>query len=122
MTTEQYQEAKQEIHWDVAWQIFDEVNSDLDTVKHIDLNCLSHDDALAITKQKIYDTAQIALNSPNKDFIMHVQCGENHLLMMRDKQTGKAPVKNVILEMLNNELKMDHFHLPDSNAILVRID
>jgi hypothetical protein len=50
MTIEQYQEAKQEIHWDVAWQIFDEVNQDLDTVKHIDLNCLSHDDALAITK------------------------------------------------------------------------
>lgn len=26
MTKEQYQDAKQEIHWDVAWQIFDEVN------------------------------------------------------------------------------------------------
>lgn len=85
MTTEQYQEAKQEIHWDVAWQIFDEVNQDLDTVKHIDLNCLSHDDALAITKQKVYDTAQIALKSPGRDFIMHVQCGDNHLLMKRDK-------------------------------------
>lgn len=75
-------------------------------MKHIDLNCLSHDDALAITKQKIYDTAQIAQKNRGREYIMHIQCGDNHLLMVRDKQTGKAPVKNVILEMISDELEI----------------
>ena len=58
MSQQQYSDAKQEVHWDVAWQKFDEVNEQNDTLKHIDLNCLSPDDAVAIMKQKIYDCAE----------------------------------------------------------------
>jgi hypothetical protein len=57
MTPEQYQEAKQEVHWDIAWQIFDEVNEYNDVDKFIDLYCLDLEDSLAICKQKLYDTA-----------------------------------------------------------------
>lgn len=60
MTPEQYNEARQEIHWDIAWQIFDEVNEYNDLEKYIDLNCLEIDDAIAISKQKIYDIAEVA--------------------------------------------------------------
>jgi len=57
MTESQYKEQKQEIHWDIAWQIFDEVNEFVDVNRYIDLNCLDPDDALAITKQKVFDVA-----------------------------------------------------------------
>lgn len=58
MTKEQYEESKQEIYWDVAWQIFDEVNDSKDCDRYIDLNCLGVDDAIAICKQKIFDVAE----------------------------------------------------------------
>lgn len=41
---------RQRIKFDVAWQIFDEVNADNDTQKHIDLSCLDYEDAIIITK------------------------------------------------------------------------
>lgn len=50
MSEDQYEEAKQEIHWDVAWQIFDEINDAKDTERYIDLHCQSTDDAIAICK------------------------------------------------------------------------
>ena len=62
MTQEQFDDAKQEQHWDVAWQIFDEVNEAKDTERQIDLHCQSIDDAIAICKQKIFDLAEIAQN------------------------------------------------------------
>ena len=65
MDAQQYEEAKQEIHWDLAWQIFDEVNEYNDVEKYIDLHCLEADDAIAICKQKIFDIAEIA-NKANK--------------------------------------------------------
>ena len=60
ITFEQYQEMKQQITYDIAWQIFDEVNQNNVTEKYIDLNCLEATDAQAITKQQIYDVALIA--------------------------------------------------------------
>ena len=46
-----YQEMKIRIEWDVAWRIFDHVNENNDTNKHIDLNCLDINEAISITKQ-----------------------------------------------------------------------
>ena len=60
ITFEQYSEMKQQINYDVAWQIFDEVNKYYDVSKYIDLNCLDLVDAQAVTKQKIYDVAMMA--------------------------------------------------------------
>ena len=60
ITYEQYQEMKQQINYDIAWQIFDEVNQSNDPDYYIDLNCLDLPDAKAITKQKIYDVALLA--------------------------------------------------------------
>ena len=56
---EQFEEARQELHWDIAWEIFDEINKFNDTEKHINLACLSVEDAIPITKQKIYEVAQL---------------------------------------------------------------
>ena len=41
---------RQKIKFDVAWQIFDEINQEYDSLKHIDLCCLDYVDAIAITK------------------------------------------------------------------------
>lgn len=48
---------KQQINYDIAWQIFDEVNKHFEVEKFIDLSCLDMIDAQAITKQKILDCA-----------------------------------------------------------------
>lgn len=60
ITFEQYQEMKQQVNYDIAWQIFDEANQFFDVDKYVDLNCLDLIDAQAITKQKIYDVAVLA--------------------------------------------------------------
>ena len=39
-----------QISFDIAWQIFDEVNKNNDQDQIIDLNCLEIEDAMAITK------------------------------------------------------------------------
>lgn len=60
---------KQQINYDIAWQIFDEVNMYFDIERYIDLNCLDLIDAQAITKQKLLDISQLAvkqLKSRNK--------------------------------------------------------
>lgn len=46
----QYKEQKIRIEWDVAWRVFDKVNENNDTTKHIDLNCLDIHEACSITK------------------------------------------------------------------------
>jgi hypothetical protein len=35
-----YENQKRELHWDIVWQIFDEVNKDNDTFCIVNLNCL----------------------------------------------------------------------------------
>ena len=42
---DQYQEMKQQINYDIAWQTFDEVNKYFDIDKFVDLNCLDLIDA-----------------------------------------------------------------------------
>jgi uncharacterized protein YjaG (DUF416 family) len=50
MSQDELFDRKQEIHWDVAWQIFDEVNHLNDLDRFIDLGALPLNDALAIAK------------------------------------------------------------------------
>jgi len=57
ITLEGLTEMKTEARWDVAWQVFDEVNQGLNQEGWADLRCLNLDDALAIAKQKIFDNA-----------------------------------------------------------------
>jgi len=57
---EKLKERMQEIKWDIAWNLYDEVNEDItpfkpsnipvDIVEEIDLHCLDIDEAKAITK------------------------------------------------------------------------
>lgn len=47
---DEYETKKDEIRWDIAWQIFDEVNEDVDSDQEIDLHGLDVEEAQAITK------------------------------------------------------------------------
>ena len=118
MTQEQYEDAKQEVHWDIAWQIFDEVNAAKDTTRHIDLHCQPIEEAIAICKQKIFDLAQIARNEyPPQDFVFAIQCSQEHL-MAPDRN---GPLKNVIHGMIKHEMRLDHHYLPQLKVLLVRV-
>jgi len=44
---------KDKIKKDVALKIFDEVNQNNDTLKHIDLSCLDYEDGIIIAKSKL---------------------------------------------------------------------
>ena len=95
MTPEQYEEAKQEIHWDIAWQVFDEVNEYNDTEKIIDLNCLDFDDSIAICKQKIFDIAQeVNKNYQGFDQVLNIQCSNNQMVQSTDPYDGRKVAKN----------------------------
>lgn len=122
-----FQEAKQELHWDIAWQIFDEVNEVNETEKQIDLACLECHDAIAICKQKIYDVAQLASQEQAKtrqldDYVLKIKCCETHLERVRDSVTGKSPLRNVVLDMVKDELMLDHYYIAQKKTILVRIN
>ena len=47
---QRYKEELQQCNYDIAWQVFDEVNERNDALQIIDLNCLDVDDARAIAK------------------------------------------------------------------------
>jgi hypothetical protein len=85
MSTQQYEDARQEIHWDIAWQIFDVTNEFNDVEQHIDLNCLELDDSIAITKQKIFDLATLAQKEfPRRNHVLNILCSENMMVKMVD--------------------------------------
>ena len=50
MDNEEYSDILLQINYDIAWQIFDDVNQMNDTLCLIDLTCLDLTDAQAITK------------------------------------------------------------------------
>ena len=47
---ERIHDMKEEIRWDIAWQIFDEINESLHQGFEININCLDSEEALAIVK------------------------------------------------------------------------
>ena len=52
---------------------------------------------------------------------MNIKCAEDHLVLIEDEY-GRAPLKNCILEMLNNELQVDCHYISTRNTILVHVD
>ena len=120
------------IEWDVAWRIFDHVNENNDTSKHIDLNCLDVNEAISIAKQQIYEVAinlrpfnqnafccsggNVLTGEGSEYQVLSIQCAEDHIV-----PDGKTK-NNAILKMVSNELKLDHYYLPQALTILVKID
>lgn len=96
---------RQRIKFDVAWQIFDDVNANNDTQQHIELSCLDYEDAIIIAKQKIYELAKFAsiksyqTTSSPTPFVLNIKCAEDHLILIEDEY-GRTPLKNCILEMI----------------------
>ena len=67
----------QQINYDIAWQVFDEVNLHNNIEQLIDLSCLDVADASAICKQIIYDSATAVRESgKNTDKVLCIVCGE----------------------------------------------
>lgn len=133
VSDEQYEEIMLQINYDIAWQIFDEVNQMNDTFVLIDLTCLDTMDAQAVTKQKIYDLAQVVQqetqdhNIPGmNDHVLCVVCTDEHFYKELKGDSGKntaaAPLKNGILEMVKGELKLDHYYISQSKTILIRVN
>lgn len=90
---EQLKVKMQEIKWDVAWNLFDEVNEQItpfkpqfgqiDIIEEIDMNSLDHEEAQAITKQKIYDLAEQTSSNPrfqNKIAVLAILCAHDHFV------------------------------------------
>ena len=44
------------------------------------------------------------------------------MVKIEDDLTGKAPLKNAILETVRGELGLDHYYISQSRTILVRIN
>jgi len=84
-----------------------------DTFVLIDLTCLDTMDAQAVTKQKIYDLAQVVMQETREhsipglnDHVLCVVCTDEHFYrqMVDNRASTTAPLKNGILEMVKNEL------------------
>ena len=128
----EFQEMKLRIEWDVAWRIFDHVNENNDTSRHIDLHCLDLPEAESITKQQIYECARLAQNDgqQNSIFSMNLLCLSTprpsfveRVLSVRCSAQHVEGGKNRILEMLQNDFDyLDYFYLEELRLILVRID
>jgi|APCry1669189534_1035231.scaffolds.fasta_scaffold73121_2 hypothetical protein len=56
-----------------------------------------------------------------KHWVLNIKCSEDHLIIMEDEH-GRAPLKNCILEMVKNELRLDHYYIPTLKTILVRVE
>lgn len=125
---------KQEAHWDIAWQIFDEVNKENDTERFIDLNCLELEDALAITKQKIYDAAQSKSESFNSkqsytdNSVLSILTSKHHLVPLSDSKnqwggnSQNKAVANGVMDMIANDLELDNYYNTINKIVLVRIN
>ena len=125
----QMEQIRQKVKVDVAWKIFEEINQINDQLKHIDLGCLDYEDAMAITKQKIYDLARhIAVRNPKNarnhvcyNFILNIKCADDHMILM-ENEYGNEVLRNGIVEMIKNELGLDYYYVVMTRTILVRVD
>lgn len=52
---------------------------------------------------------------------MNIKCAEDHLIIIED-QYGRQPLKNCIVEMITNDLKLDNYYIDTMRTVLVRID
>ena len=76
------------------------------------MNCLEVDDAIAITKQKIYDLATIAQKEfPRRNHILNILCSDDMMVKISDNYSRKTLIKNVIHDMIQNELGLNNIYL-----------
>ena len=111
---------KSRIKLEIAYQIFNEVNKKNKTLEYIDLSCLTFEDAIIISKQHLYELAREVHEKKLEYKVMNIRCAEDHLVVMQD-ESGRAPLKNCIKEMVQYELFLDHHYIPALNTLLVKI-
>ena len=173
---DEFEQMKEDVRWDIAWKIFDQINLNLNCDMEINLNCLDIDEAQAIAKQKIYDVAQIAQMESQKNryeeakqYVLIILCSSDHITFRspfdipdtdiedeqyaysrnqkstsgssgdnfgitqsyyskndhnkrRNPQRRRDQGTNHVLDMIKNELKLDHFYIENTKIILVKID
>ena len=127
------------IGWDVAWRIFDHVNEDNGTDKHIDLNCLDVNEAQNIARQCIIEVAQKVSGNPSKpkssygpsllcmgsagddaadlygsaysQHSLSILCANDHIAYQKQYPGGPPQSVNLILKMVKEELKLEHYYI-----------
>lgn len=125
---EKYEETIMQINYDIAWQIFDEVNESNNTFEIIDLNCLDLLDAQAITKQKLYELSLAMREKENESFIkvpdkiLCIVCSNEHFYQKTGKGGEHETLQNAMVEIIDKELQLDFHYLSDAKTILVRIN
>lgn len=91
------------------------------------------DEAIAITKQKIYDLAQIAYQEKleayemgkqisKRNHVLAILCGDDHIITVGNNSYDRGTARNEVLDMIKNELELDIFYLHNNKVILIRID
>lgn len=101
MSLEEYEQEKITIEWDVAWQIFDEINENNDITKHIDLNCLDINEAVNITKQQLFQIAKDFNPYSNGFWCNGTSSGSDHeVLSIKCAEDHVIEGQNEILEMI----------------------
>lgn len=77
-------------------------------------------------KQKLYDLGRtIRAGGEQAKFeeaVLVVVTADDHLQPLLDETTGSSPLKNVLLEMVRNELQLDHYYVAQSKTILIRVN
>ena len=127
---EEFEEMLQQINYDIAWKIYDEVNQYNEQDQVIDLNCLDIQDAQAILKHKLCDLGKAIREGqilepgegPQDDHVLCVVCSEDHFKKVGNKQGVNKALKNMILEMVRNELQIDHFYRAQTRTIFIRVN
>ena len=89
-------------------------------MEYIDLSCLTFEDAIIISRQHLYELAREVHEKGVEYRVINIRCAEDHLVVMQD-ETGRAPLKNCIKEMVQNELFLDHHYITALNTLLVKL-
>jgi len=50
MSEDEFDQLNKDLRWEIAWEMFDQVNESLNTDMEINLNCLDLEEAIAICK------------------------------------------------------------------------
>ena len=117
---------KLRIQWDIAWQIFAEVNENNDTDKVIDLNCLDVSEAKGVARQCILDHAkqlmqrQKTASKPIPYHLFTIQCAPDHTVqMINSGQLMES--KNQIVKMIDELFGLEYFYVEDKEVVIVKI-
>ena len=71
-------------------------------------------------------SASISFDNSKEPSVLIIQCSDEHLVPQQNSMNGnqgrQTPLVNGVLDVVKNELKLDHFYIAQTKMILVKID